>query len=410
MALGQYVRTRLALGRQALAANRVAEARDAFRGGARSRKHWARRDTCSRARAMSTIGSAAPAPRLKDDASARRYWMLASEFRGDFQGMRVRAYSEMTYYSALALERLGRKEEAAAMAKGLSEHAEALLTTPARIDYFATSLPTMLLFEQDLQKSQELGARVMLAQASLVLGDAGELAAGWSWCFRKIRTTRRPPICSTRSGANDRAIPPLFFEERGARSVSVFTLENEWLGLQASTDGAAIWRFFAKAGRDEVPLMLAPEGAVVRHAEQSACFPLVPFGNRVRDNRFMFEGAAHALAPNTTWDKHYLHGDGWTSEWRLAERTGARARLVMRHVGAGTPYTYDAAQTFTLDRSTLAISLEVVNRGATALPFGLGWHPYFPLTAGTTLRAPASSFWLEGADWLPTQLAPCQPI
>ena len=31
----------------------------------------------------------------------------------------------------------------------------------------------MLLFEQDLQKSQELGARFMLAQASLALGDAG---------------------------------------------------------------------------------------------------------------------------------------------------------------------------------------------------------------------------------------------
>jgi tetratricopeptide (TPR) repeat protein len=114
----------------------------------------------------------------KDDASARRYWTLAGEFRGDFQGMRVRAYSEMTYYSARALERLERNEEAAAMAKGLSEHAQALLTTPARIDYFATSLPTMLLFEQDLQKDQDLGAQLMLAQASLLLGDTGR-ARDW---------------------------------------------------------------------------------------------------------------------------------------------------------------------------------------------------------------------------------------
>jgi aldose 1-epimerase len=47
-----------------------------------------------------------------------------------------------------------------------------------------------------------------------------------------------------------------------------------------------------------------------------------------------------------------------------------------------------------------------VNRGATALPFGLGWHPYFPLTASTMLRAPASALWLEGADWLPTERGP----
>ena len=185
--------------------------------------------------------------------------------------------------------------------------------------------------------------------------------------------------------------------------MSVFTLENEWLELQASTDAAAIWRFFAKDGSDRVPLMRPPADAAVRHAGESACFPLVPFGNRVSGNRFVFEGAAYALAPNTGWDENYLHGDGWTTEWRMVERTRSRARVVMRHDGAGTPYHYDAAQTFALDGSTLALSLEVVNRGVTVLPFGLGWHPYFPLTAGTTLRAPASALWLEGAGWLPTE-------
>ena len=187
--------------------------------------------------------------------------------------------------------------------------------------------------------------------------------------------------------------------------MSVFTLENEWLVLQASTNGAAIWRFFAKAGSDEIPLMRAPAAADVRLAAQSACFPLVPFGNRVGGNRFVYDGVTYALAPNTDWDEHYLHGDGWTTEWRVAERTRSQARVVMRHDDAGTPYSYEAAQTFALDGSTLALSLEVVNRGAAALPFGLGWHPYFPLTAGTTLRAPASALWLEGADWLPTERA-----
>jgi tetratricopeptide (TPR) repeat protein len=172
MALGQYVRTRLALGRQALAANRVAEAGRHFEAALVVPESLgeARHLLASQSNVHYWLGCACAA--AKDDASARRYWTLASEFRGDFQGMRVRAYSEMTYYSARALERLGRNEEAAAMAKGLSEHAEVLLTTPARIDYFATSLPTMLLFEQDLQKNQELGARVMLAQARLVLGDS----------------------------------------------------------------------------------------------------------------------------------------------------------------------------------------------------------------------------------------------
>ena len=185
--------------------------------------------------------------------------------------------------------------------------------------------------------------------------------------------------------------------------MSVFTLENEWLGLHVSTDGAAIWRFFAKGRVAEVALMHEPAANVAGHAGQSACFPLVPFGNRVRDNRFVFEGVAYALAPNTDWDRNYLHGDGWTTEWSVAERGSNRARLVMRNEGARSPYIYDAAQTLALDGPTLTLRLEVVNRGATALPFGLGWHPYFPLTAGTTLQASADALWLEGADWLPTE-------
>jgi aldose 1-epimerase len=184
--------------------------------------------------------------------------------------------------------------------------------------------------------------------------------------------------------------------------VSVFILENDKLGLHFSTDGAAIWRFFAKGRAGEVPLMHAPSATVGGHAGQSACFPLVPFGNRIRNNLFVFEGVAYSLAPNTDWDQHYLHGDGWTTEWSVAERAPDRARVVMRNDSAGSPYVYGAAQFLVLEGTTLTLSLEVVNRGARALPFGLGWHPYFPLTAGTTLQAPANALWLEGANWLPT--------
>ena len=43
--------------------------------------------------------------------------------------------------------------------------------TPAQIDYFATSLPTMLLFEDDLAARQALAADFMEAQAQLGLGE-----------------------------------------------------------------------------------------------------------------------------------------------------------------------------------------------------------------------------------------------
>ena len=43
---------------------------------------------------------------------ARRHWTAAAKFKGDFQEMSVRTFSEMTYYSSLAWQCLGRKAKA----------------------------------------------------------------------------------------------------------------------------------------------------------------------------------------------------------------------------------------------------------------------------------------------------------
>jgi len=46
--------------------------------------------------------------------------------------------------------------------------------TQARIDYFATSLPTMLIFEDDIQFRQDTTAIFLQAQARLGLGSKGK--------------------------------------------------------------------------------------------------------------------------------------------------------------------------------------------------------------------------------------------
>jgi len=84
--------------------------------------------------------------------------------------MSVRSFSEMTYYSALSWERLGQKAKARKLLGGLLAYAQQLQKAPAKIDYFATSLPTMLLFEDDLQFRQETTALFLQAQAHLGLG------------------------------------------------------------------------------------------------------------------------------------------------------------------------------------------------------------------------------------------------
>jgi hypothetical protein len=54
--------------------------------------------------------------------------------------------------------------------RALLNHARQLGKAKAKIDYFATSLPAMLLFDDDIQFRQETTALFLQAQAYLGLG------------------------------------------------------------------------------------------------------------------------------------------------------------------------------------------------------------------------------------------------
>ncbi len=169
-ALGQHVRTQLALGREALAHEDYPCAANHFEHALQSPENLseAKHLLANQSDIHYWLGVALE--KLCDKAGAKRHWKLSAEFRGDFQEMSVRAFSEMTYYSALSLERLGKKSAAQTLLRDLLAYARQLGKAEAKIDYFATSLPTMLLFDEDIQFRQQTTALFLQAQAQLGLG------------------------------------------------------------------------------------------------------------------------------------------------------------------------------------------------------------------------------------------------
>lgn len=169
-ALGQHVRTQLALGRKALEARKPADAVEHFRHALTSPRNLseAKHLLANQSDIHYWLGVALE--KTDEKAAARHHWTLAANFRGDFQEMSVRAFSETTYYSALAWEKLGQKKKAVQLLRQLLAYAKQLQKTKAKIDYFATSLPTMLLFDDDIQRRQETAALLLQAQAELGLG------------------------------------------------------------------------------------------------------------------------------------------------------------------------------------------------------------------------------------------------
>ena len=170
LVLGQHVRTHLALGRRFLKAGNATEAIAHFQQALDVPRNLgeARHLLANASDIWYCLGEASGG--MGDMDAAKRWWKKAADFRGDFQEMTVCAFSEMTFFSVLALARLGRNGAARKLATGLLDHANMLAKTPAKIDYFATSLPTLLLFNEDLQERQKCSARFLAAQAEFTLG------------------------------------------------------------------------------------------------------------------------------------------------------------------------------------------------------------------------------------------------
>jgi tetratricopeptide (TPR) repeat protein len=174
LALGQYVRANLALGRHALAQGDALQAQRLFEAALRCPENLgeATHLLANQSDVYYFLGSAFEAD--GDHASAQQWFERAAWHKGNFQEMSVKSFSDMSYYNALALKQLGRAREAEELLRSLLAYAEALAGQVARIDYFATSLPTMLLFEDDLQKRNTVTATFLRAQAWLGLGDSAQ--------------------------------------------------------------------------------------------------------------------------------------------------------------------------------------------------------------------------------------------
>ena len=106
-----------------------------------------------------------------EEQQARSHWERAARQQSDFLEMKVQLISESTYWSALALRKLGREPEARSLLERIEAYALEMEGTTPTIDYFATSLPAMLLFEDDLRERQRISARFLQAQARLGYGD-----------------------------------------------------------------------------------------------------------------------------------------------------------------------------------------------------------------------------------------------
>src|SRR5262249_4764124 len=141
-----------------------------------------------------------------------------------------------------------------------------------------------------------------------------------------------------------------------------------------------------------------------------ACYPLVPYSNRIAKAELDWAGRVHELARNFGDHPNSIHGVGWQRPWPVEARDEGSALLPFDHVAADSdalawPWTFRATQSFVLavdeGIATLAARITISNTGTEAFPFGLGFHPFFPRTPESELGFHADGVWQTDSTQLP---------
>ncbi|PXA04471.1 DUF5107 domain-containing protein [Coraliomargarita sinensis] len=167
--LRQYTTARLKLGQAALADGNAEEALEHFELAMRTPEPLGEKYHLLQAKADVLYWKGRALRALQREEEAVREFEAAASESGDFQGMAVSKYSELTYFKAQALYALGYDAKAEEVLRAMMAYIKAEMQKPAKIDYFATSLPNLLVFEEDLDqvKADYLQGLLDLAESGL---------------------------------------------------------------------------------------------------------------------------------------------------------------------------------------------------------------------------------------------------
>ncbi len=150
--------------------------------------------------------------------------------------------------------------------------------------------------------------------------------------------------------------------------------------------------------------VLRPASHGVRHAGQSAAYPLVPYSNRIGQGRMAWRGETYRLRNGFNNEPHALHGVGFMRPWAVVEQVTSGLVLRLTHEpDEFWPFAFEAEQRFELGPDGLRLTMSVRNTDARCQPMGVGWHPYFVRRPGSAIELPVSKQWLAGDDVLPRE-------
>jgi aldose 1-epimerase len=170
--------------------------------------------------------------------------------------------------------------------------------------------------------------------------------------------------------------------------------------------GGSIASFYLAQKHGRFDLMRpAPVKATTKPpALGTGMFPMVPYANCIRENRFTLDGMDYSVSPNMEGSRLNFHGSGWTLPWMVQNHSPSHAILALEC--SDSPYSFTATQEFHLSDNALKLTTSITNNAPVRMPFGMGQHPWFPRHGDAKVRFQSDSFLACDNDGLPMHREP----
>jgi aldose 1-epimerase len=138
---------------------------------------------------------------------------------------------------------------------------------------------------------------------------------------------------------------------------------------------------------------------------------LIPWPNRIRDGRYVFNGATQQLALTEPARHNASHGLARYVPWVLVDKQpDAVTNRVRIYPQQGWPGVLEATITHQVSDNGLTVTVNATNIGAAEVPFGYGAHPYLTVGESTVddvaITVPAESYLEVDDRLLPIKISP----
>lgn len=171
------------------------------------------------------------------------------------------------------------------------------------------------------------------------------------------------------------------------------------LELEIDTLGARITRFTSngkevmKTAKDELQ---GYNGMV-----------LAPWPNRIPEGKYSLDGHEYQLEVNEIDRNNALHGFAFKTEFEVTHQSETRIELASLLTNPdGYPFEVLLQLEYRLDAKGLKCKVTATNQSAIDVPFGIAFHPYYPVDDETQISIPANKHIVANQQMIPIGVEP----